>query len=302
MKVLITGSSGLIGSALAKSLTSNGHDVIRLLRHSFANDSPVWDPEYGVMDLADVGEITAVVHLAGENIADGRWSGNKKNRILNSRVRGTKLLAEYFADSDKKPQVIISASAVGFYGDRGTEIVDEDSNAGKSFLANVCVQWEDALNAAVERGIRVVKVRFGTVLSIDGGALKRMIMPFKIGAGGVIGSGEQYMSWVSIDDTVEMIQFAIANDSIQGPINLVTPNAISNRKFTRTFGQVLNRPTIFPLPAFAIRIALGEMADELLLNSTRVFPKKLVESGYKFLKPELSQALEHLTKADTYKV
>jgi len=302
MKVLITGSSGLIGSALARSMTSNDHDVIRLLRHSFANDSPVWDPENGVMDLADVGEITAVVHLAGENIADGRWSGSKKNRILNSRVRGTKLLAEYFADSNQKPQVIISASAVGFYGDRGTEIVDEESNAGKSFLANVCVQWEDALNAAVETGIRVVKVRFGIVLSINGGALKKMLLPFKIGAGGVIGSGKQYMSWVSIDDAVEMIQFAIANDSIQGPINLVTPNAISNRKFTRTFGQVLNRPTIFPLPAFAIRIALGEMADELLLNSTRVFPKKLVESGYKFLKPELSQALEHLTKADTYKV
>ena len=302
MKALITGSSGLIGSALAKSLTSNGHDVIRLLRHSFANDSPVWGPENGVMDLADVGEITAVVHLAGENIADGRWSGSKKNRILNSRVRGTKLLAEYFADSDQKPQVIISASAVGFYGDRGTEIVDEESNAGKSFLANVCVQWEDALNAAVETGIRVVKVRFGTVLSINGGALKKMLLPFKIGAGGVIGSGEQYMSWVSIDDAVEMIQFAIANDSIQGPINFVTPNAISNRKFTRTFGQVLHRPTIFPLPAFAIRIALGEMADELLLNSTRVFPKKLVESGYKFLQPELSQALDHLTKAHTSKV
>ena len=302
MKVLITGSSGLIGSALAKSLTSNGHDVIRLLRHSSANDSPVWGPENGVMDLADVGEITAVVHLAGENIADGRWSGSKKNRILNSRVRGTKLLAEYFADSDQKPQVIISASAVGFYGDRGTEIVDEESNAGKSFLANVCVQWEDALNAAVETGIRVVKVRFGIVLSINGGALKKMLLPFKIGAGGVIGSGKQYMSWVSIDDAVEMIQFAITNDLIQGPINFVTPNAISNRKFTRTFGQVLHRPTIFPLPEFAIRIALGEMADELLLNSTRVFPKKLVESGYKFLQPELSQALDHLTKANTCKV
>ena len=302
MKVLITGSSGLIGSALAKSLTSNGHEVIRLLRHSSANDSPVWGPENGVMDLADVGEINAVVHLAGENIADGRWSGSKKNRILNSRVRGTKLLAEYFADSDQKPQVIISASAVGFYGDRGTEIVDEESNAGKSFLANVCVQWEDALNAAVETGIRVVKVRFGIVLSINGGALKKMLLPFKIGAGGVIGSGKQYMSWVSIDDAVEMIQFAITNDLIQGPINFVTPNAISNRKFTRTFGQVLHRPTIFPLPAFAIRIALGEMADELLLNSTRVFPKKLVESGYKFLQPELSQALDHLTKAHTSKV
>jgi len=302
MKVLITGSSGLIGSALAKSLTSNGHEVIRLLRHSSANDSPVWGPENGVMDLADVGEINAVVNLAGENIADGRWSGSKKNRILNSRVRGTKLLAEYFADSDQKPQVIISASAVGFYGDRGTEIVDEESNAGKSFLANVCVQWEDALNAAVETGIRVVKVRFGTVLSINGGALKKMLLPFKIGAGGVIGSGKQYMSWVSIDDAVEMIQFAITNDLIQGPINFVTPNAISNRKFTRTFGQVLHRPTIFPLPAFAIRIALGEMADELLLNSTRVFPKKLVESGYKFLQPELSQALDHLTKAHTSKV
>ena len=301
MKVLITGSSGLIGSALAKSLTSNGHDVIRLLRHSFANDSPVWCPENGVMDLADVGEISAVVHLAGENIADGRWSGSKKNRILNSRVRGTKLLAEYFADSDQKPQVIISASAVGFYGDRGTEIVDEESNAGKSFLANVCVQWEDALNAAVETGIRVVKVRFGTVLSINGGALKKMLLPFKIGAGGVLRSGDQHMSWVSIDDVVEMTQFSFANDSIQGPVNFVTPNAISNRKFNRTFGQVLNRSTIFPLLAFTVRITLGEMADKLLLYNIQVPSKILVENGSKFLHPEMSQAFNHLIKDDTCK-
>jgi len=232
--------------------------------------------------------------LAGENIADGRWSKTKKNCILNSWVKGTKLLAEYFANFNQKPRLIISASAVGFYVDRGEEIVDEDSKAGSGFLANVCVQWEDALKVAAKAGIRVIKVRFITVLIKEGGALEKMLLPFKLGIGGVFGSGDQYMSCVSIDYAVAMIQYVMTNYSLQGPVNFVTPNALNNRKFTKSLGQVLSRPTIFPLPAFAARIELGEMANELLLSSNRVYPSKLMESGYKFLHPELNQALINL--------
>jgi len=194
MKVLTTGSSGIIGTALSKSLTAEGHSAISLQRQNNDQDSPVWDPENCLKVLALVGEINSVVHLAGENIADGRWCKTKKNRILNSRVKGTKLLAEYFANSNQKPRVIISASAVGFYGDRGTEIVDEDSKAGYGFLANVCVQWEDALKVAAKTRIRVIKVRFGSVLSKEGGALKKMLLPFKLRLSRVFGSGKQYMS------------------------------------------------------------------------------------------------------------
>jgi uncharacterized protein (TIGR01777 family) len=232
--------------------------------------------------------------LAGENIADGRWSEKKKDRILSSRVKGTKLLAKYFAKADKKPEVFISASAVGYYGDRGEVIVDEASSAGRGFLADVCVQWEEASNAANEAGIRVANVRFGTVLSTAGGALKKMLLPFKLGAGGVIGSGEQYMSWISINDAVNIIQHILNNDSLRGPINAVTPNAVTNRLFTKTLGKALHRPTIFPLPASVARILFGEMADELLLSSIRIFPGKLVESGYKFQDNDLSESLDKL--------
>ena len=297
MKVLVTGSSGLIGSALTKSLKTGGHSVIHLLRTNNNPDSPVWDLDKEEIDLAQTGGNYAVVHLAGENIADGRWSEKKKNCILNSRVRGTKLLAEHFACAENKPQVFISASAVGFYGDRGEDIVDESSEVGNGFLAKVCGQWEEASNVAAEAGIRVANVRFGVVLSSKGGALKKMLLPFKMGLGGVIGSGRQYMSWLSIDDAVAMIQYVIANDSIHGSVNFVTQNTINNREFTKTLGRVLNRPTIFPLPVFAARLAFGEMADELLLSSTRVFPEKLMDSGYKFQHPDLSQALEHLIES-----
>ena len=299
MKILVTGSSGLIESALSNFLPKCGHDVISLPRTNFDPESPVWDLESEVLELARNKEKYGVVHLAGENIADGRWSEKKKNRILNSRVRGTKFLAEYFSRADHKPTVIISASAVGFYGECGAEVLDESSDSGNGFLADVCVNWEDALTDAEKAGIRVVNVRFGAVLSTKGGALKKMILPFQMGLGGVIGSGKQYMSWVSIDDAVSMIQYVITEDSIHGPVNFVTPNAVCNREFTKILGSVLHRPTIFPLPAVAARLAFGEMADELLLSSIRVFPKKLVESGYKFLHPELSEALEHLLKADT---
>ncbi len=297
MKILVTGSSGFIGTALVKFLTAGGHSVISLPRSNFNPESPVWDMDNCIKDLAHNGEKYAVVHLAGENIADGRWSEKKKNKILNSRVRGTKLLAEFFSQTERKPTVIISASAVGFYGDRGAEILDESSKRGNGFLADVCVNWEDAVNVAAEAGIRVVNARFGIVLSSKGGALKKMLLPFKMGLGGVIGSGEQYMSWLSIDDAVAMIQYVIANDSIHGYVNFVTQNTINNREFTKTLGRVLNRPTIFPLPVFAARLAFGEMADELLLSSTRVFPEKLVDSGYKFQHPDLSQALEHLIES-----
>jgi len=294
MKVLITGSSGLVGSALTDFFVANGDEVIRLLRRSARADSPVWDPENGEIDLAGVRDISAVVHLAGDNLGEGRWNVRKKNSILNSRVKGTQLLSEFFAATEHKPNVIVSASAVGYYGNRGEERVDEASELGKGFLADVCRQWEEATASAVDVGIRVANLRLGLILSAEGGALKKMLLPFRIGLGGVIGSGKQYMSWVSIDDVTGMIQHIIANKAVRGPVNLVSPNPVSNREFTKTLGQVLNRPTIFPMPAFAARIAFGEMADELLLSSTRVIPKKLMDSSYEFRHPELGDAFEHL--------
>ena len=293
MKVLITGSSGLVGSALTDFFVANGDEVIRLLRRSARADSPVWDPENGEIDLAGVRDIAAVVHLAGDNLGEGRWNDRKKNSILNSRVKGTQLLSEFFAATEHKPNVIVSASAVGYYGNRGEERVDEASELGKGFLADVCRQWEEATASAVDVGIRVANLRLGLILSAGGGALKKMLLPFRIGLGGVIGSGKQYMSWVSIDDVTGMIQHIITNEAVRGPVNLVSLNPVSNREFTKTLGQVLNRPTIFPMPAFAARIAFGEMADELLLSSTRVIPKKLMDSGYEFRHPELGGAFEH---------
>ncbi len=296
MKILIAGSSGLIGSALIDSLGAAGHEIIRLRRNDRMEGSPFWDPENGIMDLADVKDIDAVINLAGDSIAEGRWNDKKKDRILNSRVRGTRLLAEVFAASGNKPRVIVSASAVGVYGDRGDELVDETSEPGSGFLVDVCKQWEAATALAVDAGIRVVNVRFGVVLSAAGGALRKMLFPFKMGLGGPVGSGRQYMSWVSIDDVVEIIRYVIENDSLHGPVNVVSPNPVSNRQFTKTLGAVLHRPTIFPMPAFAARLAFGEMANELLLAGTRVAPKKLIDSGYKFRHPELAEALEHLLK------
>lgn len=296
MKVLITGSSGLVGSALIKSLGVNGHEVIRLRREKDDLNSPWWDPENGILNLGDVRGIDVVVHLAGDNIAEGRWNRQKKERILNSRVQGTKLLAEFFAASEHKPEVVVSASAIGFYGDRGEELLDETREAGKGFVADVCQQWEGATASAVNAGIRVANVRFGVVLSAAGGALKKMLLPFKMGIGGVIGSGNQYMSWVSIDDVVGAIQYILTNDSMKGPVNLVAPNAVNNREFTKTLGRALHRPTIFPMPAFAAQLAFGEMANELLLSSTRVVPKKLLDSGYTFRHPELGVTFESLLK------
>jgi uncharacterized protein (TIGR01777 family) len=293
MKVLVTGSSGLIGSALIESLSANGHEAIRLLRKESAEGLPFWNPEQGVIDSGDVTGIDAVVNLAGCSIADGRWNERKKTRILSSRVGGTRLLAEFFAEAAHKPSVFVSASAVGFYGERGEDVVDESSGPGPGFLAEVSRQWEESTAPAVKAGIRVVNMRLGIVLSASGGALKKMLLPFKMGLGAVVGSGKQYMSWVSIVDVVKMIQFVMAKDSIRGPVNLVSPTPVSNYEFTKMLGRTLHRPAVLRMPAFGARLAFGEKAKELLLSSTRVRPGKLMDAGYRFRHPELEETLRY---------
>lgn len=300
MTVLVTGSSGLVGSALVSFLTGRNHNVIRLVRAKSGLSLPQgawsWDPERGVM-LSQCGDAPdGVVHLAGENIAAGRWSERQKASIRESRVRGTQALCELLVRWSPPPKVLVCASAIGYYGDRGEEILNESSPAGSGFLADVCREWEDATQAAAEKGVRVVNVRSGIVLSRVGGALARMLTPFRLGAGGVIGNGRQYMSWIALDDVVGTIHFALTEESLCGPVNMVAPNPVTNREFTRTLGRVLSRPTVFPLPAFVARLALGKMADALLLASQRVQPAHLLASGFTFRYPELEGALRHVVE------
>lgn len=301
MNVLISGSTGLVGSALIPFLTSGGHEVVRLLRvkgsstlQSSSKEAVYWDPEGGRINASDLEGLDAVVHLAGDPIASGRWTAAKKARIRDSRVAGTRLLCEALAKCERPPQVLVSASAIGFYSDRGDEELTESSAAGHGFLADVCREWEEATWPAASKGIRVVNLRTGVVLSPAGGALAKMLTPFKMGVGGVIGSGRQYMSWISIDDLIGAIHHCLINSSVSGPVNGTTPSPVTNREFTKTLGRVLHRPTVFPMPAFAARLAFGEMADELLLSSQRVEPRRLVESGYPFRHTTLETALRHV--------
>jgi uncharacterized protein (TIGR01777 family) len=294
MIVVITGSSGLIGSALMPLLTQSGHTVRRLVRGARDEGAARWNPDDGSLDESVLAGAAAVVHLAGETIASGRWTAARKARIQDSRVRGTGLLTRALVKLDRKPTVFISASAVGIYGNRGDEVVDERSAPGHGFLAEVCSQWEAATRPASDAGIRVVHGRMGVVLSGTGGALAKMLPPFRLGLGGVMGSGRQYMSWIAIDDVVGAIQHLLLAETVVGPVNLVAPGPISNREFTKTLGRVLRRPTMLRLPAFAIRLGLGEVADELLLASTRAQPMQLTASGYHFRYPTLEGALRHL--------
>ncbi|MGH9669735.1 MAG: TIGR01777 family oxidoreductase [Terriglobales bacterium] len=295
MNILISGASGLVGSALIPALESAGHTVRRLVRQRPLAGSPDihWDP-LGLFDpVGGIEGFDAIVHLAGESVV-GRWTRHKKARILNSRVQGTMTLASAAARSKTPPKVFVSASAVGYYGNRGDEELTEESTSGSDFLADVARQWETASGPATRAGIRTVMLRIGFILSPRGGGLARMLPPFRMGLGGRLGSGRQWMSWISIVDVVGAIQHALATDALWGPVNTVAPHPVTNAEFTRTLGRVLGRPTIFPLPAFAARLAFGEMADALLLASQRVQPVKLQSSGFQFRHPELEGALREL--------
>ena len=297
MNVLVSGASGLVGSALVSFLTTAGHRVTRLVRKvpaEVGEGEVAWSPAEGRIDRAGLEGFDAVVHLAGENIASGRWTPQRKGRIRDSRVKGTRVLCDALAICARPPNVFVGASAIGYYGNRGEETLTEESGAGEGFLAEVCRDWEAAATALTDTGIRTVLLRIGVVLSPAGGALQKMLFPFKLGLGGVIGEGRQYMSCIALDDVVGVIQHALSHDEVSGPINVVGPEAVTNREYTRTLGTVLGRPTIFPVPVFAARLAFGEMADALLLASTRVEPRVLMRTGYEFRYPSLERALRHV--------
>ncbi len=298
MKVIITGSTGLIGSALVRALLAEGHSVTRLVRRASdgaradGTSGVLWNPDAGTIDAAALEGHDAAVHLAGDPIADGRWTDEKKRRIRESRTKGTRLIAETLAGLARKPEVLVSASGVGFYGSRGDEILREESASGEDFLSEVCREWEISTLPASEAGIRVVHTRIGVVLSRDGGALQKMLPPFKLGVGGRLGSGEQYMSWIDLEDLVRIIKFVIEHKSLRGPVN-----AVSNAEFTKTLGGVLGRPTLLTVPAFAARLAFGEMADSTVLVSQRAEPARLKEAGYEFAYTNLESSLRNILRA-----
>jgi len=293
MNVLVSGGTGFIGSALIPELEAEGHKVNRLTRKPRSGGDIRWDPDAGRIE-GDLAGFDVVVHLGGESIAEGRWTQEKKPRILESRQKGTCLLAEKIAELPEPPSVMISASAIGYYGDRGNELLTEESEPGTLFLSEVCKKWEAAAEPAREAGIRVVHPRFGIVLSTEGGALGTTLPIFKLGGGGKVGSGRQYWSWVAFDDVVGAIVHAMKTDDLSGPLNVVSPDPPTNAEYTKVLGRVLGRPTFFAVPAPALRVAIGGMADDLLLASARVEPAKLEETGYEYRHPELEGALRYL--------
>ncbi len=297
MQVAITGSSGLVGAALGGDLRRDGHTVVRLVRRreGLKPDERSWRPDEKLPPEA-LADCDAVVHLAGENIAGGRWTEELKARIRDSRVLGTQTICAALADVSRRPLVLVCASATGYYGDRGDEVLDEQAAPGEGFLPEVCQAWEAATKTAADAGVRVVNLRISMALSPDGGALAKMLTPFKLGVGGVLGSGRQYMSWIDLDDLVAAIRFALTADGLAGPVNAAAPNPVTNKVFTKTLGSVLHRPTVIPVPAVAARAAFGEMADALLLASTRAVPRRLREAGFAFRYPDLESALRHQLK------
>jgi len=293
VNVAVSGASGLIGAALVSSLEAQGHRAIRLVRRMPRPDEDAlrWDPSTGVLTPAGPSVADAVVHLAGDSILGLRWTAEKKRRIRESRVTATRLLVQTLTRLPKPPAVLVGASGIGYYGSRGDEVLTEDSRVGTGFLADLARDWEAATAPAMAMGIRVVNLRIGVVLSAKGGALAAMLTPFRLGMGGVIGDGTQWMSWIALDDIIGAIRHVLERDALRGPVNAVAPAPATNAEFTRTLGRVLGRPTLVPLPAFAAHLALGEMADELLLTSQRVLPARLEASSYTFRHPTLEGAL-----------
>ena len=284
MHILIAGSSGFIGSALARHLKSKGHKIRRLIRSkSKAKESgePFWNPEAEMMDPGALEGIEAVINLAGENVASGRWTATKKRRIRDSRILSTKLLSEAIAAAQNPPKVLINASAIGYYGPKSRDVTEE-SEPGDGFLSDVCLEWEAATNSAKMAGTRVVIARIGVVLHPSGGALARMLLPFKLGLGGVLGSGEQPFPWIALQDVVGGMEHCLTHEEVHGPVNFIAPNLVTNREFTKALGKGLHRPTIFPVPAFIVRLVFGEFADEALLGGVFAYPKVLEKSGYEF--------------------
>lgn len=295
MNILITGASGLLGSALISALKNRNDTPFCLVRRTPQNANEIqWRPDQHEIDAASLPQIDAAVHLAGENIAGGRWTDKRKKRIRDSRVAGTQFLAQTLAKLDHRPHTLISASAIGYYGHRADEELTESSAPGTGYLPEVGQAWENAAQPAIDAGIRTVFPRIGIVLTPEGGALQKMLLPFKLGLGGVVGSGKQYMSWISIEDLINIVLFALDTPTLSGPINAVSPAPVTNREFTKTLGQVLSRPTLLPLPAFVAKLALGEMADALLLASTRVLPTQLQATNFTYTHTCLESTLRHL--------
>jgi uncharacterized protein (TIGR01777 family) len=291
--VAVTGATGLIGTALVERLRSRGHAVRRLVRETtradMGEDVP-WNPETGELDPAALEGVKAVIHLAGEPIAR-RWTAARRRAIRESRVKGTELIARTIAAMPEPPTVLLSGSAVGYYGDRGDELLDEGSSAGRDFLAGVAEEWESAAQPASRAGVRVAYLRTGIVLSAKGGALAKLLLPFKLGLGGPIGGGRQWMSWISLEDHLRAIDHALATDGLRGPVNLVAPNPVTNAEFASTLGRVLARPAVLPLPQFALQLVYGDMADATILAGQRAMPRALAATRFEFMHPTLEQAL-----------
>ena len=286
----MTGASGLIGSMLAPALTAAGHRVVRIVRKAAAAGEIHWDPAGAGLDPASLTGLDAVVHLAGENIGEGRWTEQRKRQILESRQRGTRLLTEAVVRAPGGPRILVSASAIGYYGDRGDEPLTETSPRGTGFLPEVCTAWEAATAPAADAGVRVVRIRTGLVLSTAGGLLPRMLLPFRLGLGGRLGDGRQWMSWVAMADVLGLYRHALEG-TLSGPVNAVAPGAVRNREFTRALGRALHRPALLAVPKTAIRLVFGEMGDEAVLGSTHVLPVVAQQSGYRFQFAELDRAL-----------
>jgi uncharacterized protein len=296
MRVVVTGSNGFIGSALVRRLADRGDETLRLVRGpASGRDEVRWDPEGGRLDPETVEGVDAVVHLAALNLGARRWNEAHKNRVLDSRMKGTRLLSKTLASLERPPRLLVSASAVGVYGDRGDEPLTEESKAGKGFLAEVVKIWEAETSTARDAGIRVATIRSGLVLSPSGGILRRMLLPFRLGLGGRIGTGNQWWPWISLEDEIGAIFHVMDHDELEGPVNLTAPDGVTNAEFTKALGAALHRPAVFPVPATALKIALGrEMAEELLLSGQHVLPKKLEHASYPFRDPELEPALRKM--------